>query len=90
MSGSLGSAAQSCKTAYGSAPNFVLVDYFNVGPAISTVDSLNGVSGNIVGRKSVAQTILSQNFTGDGSEGKSKSTLAFVLCFAAVIVLGWI
>jgi hypothetical protein len=88
--GSLGNAASSCSAMYGIAPNFILVDYFNVGPAISTVDALNGVSNNIVGRKSVTQTILSQTFTGMGNEGSRKSTIALVLGIAATVVASWI
>lgn len=45
----LGGEAQACKTAWGKAPTFILVDFFNEGPAIATVDSLNGVT-NPVGR----------------------------------------
>jgi hypothetical protein len=48
--GSLGNAAQTCSAAYGANPNFVLVDWFNVGPAINAIDTLNGVTSP-VGRK---------------------------------------
>jgi hypothetical protein len=88
ITGSLGNAAQTCKTAYGNAPNFILVDWFNVGPAISTVDSLNGVTG-AVGRQTVSATILSQTFTGQGNERRT-STIALVLGFAVAITVGWI
>ena len=47
--GTLGLAATQCQTAYGKVPNFLLVDFFDQGPAISTVDKLNGVT-NPVGR----------------------------------------
>jgi hypothetical protein len=86
--GSLGNAAQTCAAAYGSPPNFVLVDWFNVGPAISTVDSLNGVVSP-VGRKNVTTAILSQTSTGEGGE-KRMSTVALVLGFAVAISVGWI
>jgi hypothetical protein len=86
--GSLGNSAQTCAAAYGNPPNFILVDWFNVGPAISTVDSLNGVTSP-VGRQTVSSTILSQTFTGDGREGRT-STIALVLCFAVAIVVGWV
>lgn len=49
VTGALGGAAQTCSTQYGRQPAFVLVDFFDQGPAIATVDSLNGVS-NPVGR----------------------------------------
>ncbi|KAK2795485.1 hypothetical protein FQN52_005252 [Onygenales sp. PD_12] len=50
---SLGSFAQKCQREYwGRKPTFILVDYFDQGPAIETVDALNGVS-EPVGRKPV-------------------------------------
>lgn len=42
--GNLGQAAVACTTEYGKAPTFILVDFFDQGPAIATVDSLNGVT----------------------------------------------
>lgn len=51
--GNLGIAADTCKLYYGRAPSFILVDFFNVGPAIATVDRLNGVS-TPVGRAKVS------------------------------------
>jgi hypothetical protein len=86
--GSLGNAAQTCSAVYGSPPNFALVDWFNVGPAISTVDSLNGVVSP-VGRKNVTTAILSQTFTGEGGE-KRTSTIALVVGFAVALIVGWI
>ncbi|KAJ5710355.1 hypothetical protein N7488_004511 [Penicillium malachiteum] len=52
--GNLGSTATKCKKDYnGRQPTFILVDFFNRGPAIDTVDSLNNVT-NPVGRTSVS------------------------------------
>lgn len=42
--GNLGQAADACKTEYGVAPTFLLVDFFDQGPALVTVDALNGVT----------------------------------------------
>ncbi|MCJ1223533.1 hypothetical protein MMC12_000175 [Toensbergia leucococca] len=42
--GNLGSAAVNCTTQYGRAPTFILVDFFDQGPAISTVDKLNNIA----------------------------------------------
>jgi len=53
--GNLGDAAAKCKSAWGRQPTFILVDFFDQGPAIETVDSLNGVS-DPVGRKAVPDT----------------------------------
>ncbi|KAJ5129282.1 uncharacterized protein N7515_005321 [Penicillium bovifimosum] len=54
--GNLGSTASACKKAWGGRqPTFIMVDFFNRGPAIETVDNLNNVS-NAVGRKSVSKS----------------------------------
>lgn len=91
LTGSLGSAASACQNQYGSAPNFILVDWFNVGPAISTVDSLNGVSGNISGRKSVSTTIMSQTFQGAaGGLDRGRSAVALVVGFGVAVGAGWV
>lgn len=55
--GNLGESATECTKEYGRAPAFVLVDFFNVGPAIDTVDSLNGVT-DPVGRTNVSTSLL--------------------------------
>jgi hypothetical protein len=67
--GTLGNAATQCQSAYGKVPNFILVDFFDQGPAISAVDSLNGVT-NPVGRT----TPPSSNSV---TSGASRSTSAF-------------
>lgn len=51
--GNLADATSTCTQAYGRPPTFVLVDFFNMGPAIETVDRLNGVTG-AVGRATVS------------------------------------
>ncbi|KAK5136666.1 hypothetical protein LTR08_002319 [Meristemomyces frigidus] len=56
--GNLGSAASACSSVYGKAPTFVLVDFVNVGPAMDTVDRLNGITSPI-GRTEVSSSILS-------------------------------
>ncbi|KAL2818492.1 PLC-like phosphodiesterase [Aspergillus cavernicola] len=50
--GNLGDSASTCQTAWGRQPAFILVDFFDKGPAIDTVDDLNGVT-NPVGRSNV-------------------------------------
>ncbi|KPI40000.1 PI-PLC X domain-containing protein [Cyphellophora attinorum] len=50
--GMLGQAMQDCTQAYQRAPTFILVDFFDEGPAIQAVDAANGVT-NPVGRKAV-------------------------------------
>ncbi|KAL9001499.1 MAG: hypothetical protein Q9169_000074 [Polycauliona sp. 2 TL-2023] len=41
--GNLGDAASICTVEYGQAPTFILVDFFEQGSSISTVDRLNGI-----------------------------------------------
>ncbi|KAL4873087.1 hypothetical protein BDV12DRAFT_161299 [Aspergillus spectabilis] len=50
--GNLGDAASTCETAWGRQAAFILVDFFDKGPAIETVDNLNGVT-DAVGRTNV-------------------------------------
>ena len=49
--GNLGGAAANCTSIYGEAPTYILVDFFDQGPAINTVDALNGITP--VGRAGV-------------------------------------
>lgn len=56
--GSLGAAANNCTAVYNNPPNFFLVDYVNVGPAVDTADRLNGVQGNTQGRVPLPNTTL--------------------------------
>ncbi|KAK0279067.1 hypothetical protein LTR35_008802 [Friedmanniomyces endolithicus] len=60
--GNLGDAAAQCTSEYGRVPTFVLVDFFNVGPAISAVDRLNGVTAP-VGRTGVSTAVASASST---------------------------
>ncbi|KAI7706170.1 hypothetical protein KC353_g12413, partial [Hortaea werneckii] len=55
--GNLGASANRCSSEYGRAPTFIVVDFFNVGPAIETVDSLNGVT-DPVGRVTVSEEVM--------------------------------
>ncbi|TKA78747.1 hypothetical protein B0A49_04698 [Cryomyces minteri] len=74
--GNLGDAAKACSGAYGRAPTFLLVDFFNVGPAIATVDALNGVA-RAVGRSgagtSAAQAPVSSSAGASASASASAS-----------------
>lgn len=58
--GNLGDAATECTQTYGRAPTFIMVDFFNVGPAIETVDRLNGVT-DAVGRRVVSTAIQQES-----------------------------
>jgi hypothetical protein len=53
LEGSLGFQMRNCYAMYIRSPTFVLVDWFDVGPAISVMDGWNGLK-NTVGRKGIA------------------------------------
>jgi hypothetical protein len=73
--GNLGTAASDCKTAWnGRQPTFILVDFFNQGPAIDTVDSLNNVT-NAVGRTSVSTSASSSTSDASSSSNAFKALL---------------
>ncbi|KAI1505528.1 PLC-like phosphodiesterase [Biscogniauxia marginata] len=89
--GALGLHAQNCNSEWGTKPTFVLVDFFNEGPAIDTADSMNGVS-DPVGRQEVqtgATVEVSQGLrhsSGNGGRGFfGKSEGILYLAFTRVI-----
>ena len=48
--GNLFTSAANCSSQYGRSPTFILVDFFNVGDALATVDGLNQVVSQTSGR----------------------------------------
>ncbi|KAI5357145.1 putative PLC-like phosphodiesterase, TIM beta/alpha-barrel domain superfamily [Septoria linicola] len=81
--GTLGSAASDCTAQYGKAPTFFLVDFFNVGPAIEVVDSLNGITAT--GRTTLPAALLSETSGGTMAAPKISTVLvglstAFLAC----------
>lgn len=84
--GSLGTTASSCRSIYGKAPTFILVDYFDQGPAIDTVDTLNGITAT--GRIAPSSEKVVTSTTSDGDLGKtvlSNWSLLWVLSIATVV-----
>jgi hypothetical protein len=82
--GSLGSSVKECTGVYNKPPNFVLVDFFNVGPAIASVDAANGITA--VGRKSVSDQPLDDSTS--GVSRKSSSVLAAVVAVIVAVAFG--
>jgi hypothetical protein len=80
--GSLGASVQNCTGVYGKPPTFVLVDWFNVGPAMDSVDRANGVTGAI-GRKSVSTQAVMQGTSG---VGEVRGSVAAVVAAVAVAI----
>ena len=84
--GSLGVSVSNCTSVYGKTPWAVLVDFFNIGPAIASVDAANGVSGSISGRRSLSTEPLTEESEG-GVVRAQGSLLAVVV--AMVIAVGF-
>jgi hypothetical protein len=88
--GGLGEHMVSCGNDLARQPTFVLVDFFNVGPAIAAVDKFNGVS-RPVGRKNVTTEVV-EGGRGvramGGAGGKAgPPTLALVVAVVADVAL---
>lgn len=85
--GNLGTAASNCRSVYGRAPTFILVDFFDEGPAISTVDTLNGITA--VGRINPvsARVVTSTNSgTAFGKTLFSRGILLWTISIALVVL----
>lgn len=83
--GSLGTALANCTGVYNKAPTFVLVDFFNMGPAIASVDDANHVTST-TGRKSVSTQAPNESTSG---VSKSKGSLfAVVVAVVAAVAFG--
>lgn len=84
--GSLGVQINKCTTVYRKPPTFVLVDFFNVGPAIESVDRANGISGTAVGREMVSTEAV-EEFVGGAVERRG-SLVAVVVVVVVAIMFG--
>ncbi|KAI4745197.1 hypothetical protein E4T50_04436 [Aureobasidium sp. EXF-12298] len=83
--GALGTSATECTTTYGQAPTYLLVDFFNVGPAIETADRLNGVTSP-VGRTNVSTAASAPASSGSTRSGVSTFSLVTALIVAFVLI----
>ena len=81
----LGSAAMTCTDLYGKPPTFILVDFFDSGPAIATIDSLNGISAP-VGRKTPSARMLEESLSRSPAGRARYSTAAIFLVFGWIMV----
>lgn len=91
--GNLGDAATECQTLYGRAPSFILVDFFDQGSAIDTVDRLNNIKpvGRITPPPTVVQSLSSSDGVGrsDVVKGVLKGgLLRWNGCMGLLIALG--
>ncbi|KAL8935592.1 MAG: hypothetical protein Q9211_004620 [Gyalolechia sp. 1 TL-2023] len=83
--GNLGEAATACTAAYGRAPSFILVDFFEHGSAIDTVDRLNGITP--VGRlsRSTTRGVDKSRATGHSSRLSSSLTTSYGLFITFIV-----
>ncbi|KAF4548283.1 Hypothetical protein D9617_29g006590 [Elsinoe fawcettii] len=81
--GNLGEKADRCAREYGRAPWGVLVDFFNVGPAVQTVDRLNGVT------VPVGRLELDEAAPRAGSSGAVRWGGVGAWAWAVVGLVGW-
>ena len=84
--GNLGDASARCTTAFGRAPTFVLVDFFDQGSAIDVVDRLNGITplGRVRAANVSTQTIIT------GVQASNQGSLAGLpgCSFMATLMIG--
>ncbi|KAK8022187.1 hypothetical protein PG993_012954 [Apiospora rasikravindrae] len=77
--GALGLHAQTCESQWGSKPVFVLVDFWDHGPALETADKLNGIEGKTTGRTTPAgaggSNKKSAGSSNSGTVGMGKAAL---------------
>ncbi|KAK4239605.1 putative secreted protein [Achaetomium macrosporum] len=79
QTGALGDHARRCMAEWGGdvKPVFVLVDFYDRGPAIETADRVNGIAGRAVGRMSEPGKSGDQN---SGRKLEAGARVAAVLC----------
>ncbi|RDA92949.1 hypothetical protein CP533_5553 [Ophiocordyceps camponoti-saundersi (nom. inval.)] len=77
--GTLGKHLEECRTQWGQAPTFVLVDFWDVAGPLEAIDSLNGLSyGSVTGRTAVAPGPVT------ASAGRGACGCVFAAVFLAV------
>ncbi|KAI9812707.1 MAG: hypothetical protein M1827_004463 [Pycnora praestabilis] len=88
--GNLGGTAAGCASTWGRKPTFILVDFFDQGPAIATVDTLNGIT-NPVGRTNPPTSGQGSNTEANGKGATSKGVrgMSGAGALGALVVVGW-
>ncbi|OLN93976.1 PI-PLC X domain-containing protein 1-like protein 1 [Colletotrichum chlorophyti] len=85
--GALGLHAQTCRSQWGVKPVFVLVDFFNKGPAIDTADSLNGLSSSDIEGRSSSNSATASSGAKLAGRSPGMETGALVAFVAAAVFL---
>ena len=87
--GTLATQAQQCQREWGVKPTFLLVNFFNVGPAMATADLLNGITAT--GRTVLTTNQLAEQSGAFKSDAKSSSLLALAgMGFVALANFLWL
>lgn len=84
--GALGTHGELCASEWGVKPTFILVDFWNVGPSVSTADILNGVSGQTSGRTTFSTAELTSS-SSNANRRDSQSWAGLVVALG-VVALG--
>jgi hypothetical protein len=84
--GSLGDAMTKAVEMYQKPPTYVLVDWFNAGPAIATVDGYNGVS-KPVGRKDLPTEVVGSTPAVQGGVERSVEGAKMAILLAVVFMV---
>ncbi|KAF9874147.1 phosphoric diester hydrolase-like protein [Colletotrichum karsti] len=85
--GNLGLHAQTCTTQWGKKPTFVLVDFFDKGPAIDAADNLNGLSSSEITGRSSSNSATASSSANLGGRAPGMETGALVAFLAAAVFL---
>ncbi|KAG4442992.1 hypothetical protein IFR05_001523 [Cadophora sp. M221] len=83
--GALGTHAVQCNSEWGGKPTFVLVDFFNVGPAIEVADDMNGITPT--GRITLSTAQLTAD-TSAAVRPESRSWFGIAAMAMGVVALG--
>ncbi|CAG8955061.1 hypothetical protein HYFRA_00007075 [Hymenoscyphus fraxineus] len=84
--GALGTQGSQCTTEWGIKPTFILVNFFNVGPAMAVADTLNGIRA--VGRTDVSTDVLTASSKSGGSRQNGRSWFGIAGSAMGVIAIG--
>lgn len=91
VTGGLLTHGELCRDEWAVKPTFMLVDFWNVGPAIDTADHLNGVDDQVDGRTSVSTAVLTAASSGaQRRDAKSWAGLVIALGVVAVGNFVWL
>ena len=79
--GSLATQSERCQREWGIKPTFVLVNFFNVGPAVKAADQINGITP--VGRKNLTTAVLDSTSPAVRTDAAGCSMI-FVMCLSVM------